>query len=113
MIEIKKPDNQTRDYQKFFIIKPDSDFSPERNKYIVEKSIEKYERKRREQAKKYNERIAERTEAVYSYLKHLDKGHDTPIEKYFSKRTLAYLRGQHILQTIRPDGSILLDYVDY
>lgn len=111
-IIFKKQDNQTRDYQKFYVVKPDSNFNPDKNKKIVEDSIKKYEKKRLDQRKNYIEQLSERADAVYSYLKHMDRGHSTPIEKYFGKRTLAYLRGQKIVQTIRPDGGIVLNSID-
>ena len=38
-------ENIKRDYNKFYIENP-KDFSPEKNKYIVEKTIKKYEQKK-------------------------------------------------------------------
>lgn len=108
--------NQKRDYDKFFIERGDVGFNPKRNEEAIAKSIEKAEKIKREKRKKHYENIGERTEAVSSYLIHLGKGNSTPIDKYFSRKMLAYLQGKKIIQTLVPqkDGSsiIKLDSID-
>jgi hypothetical protein len=97
-IRYKKKSNQERDYEKFYVKDPDKDFSPERNKHIVEKTIKKAEEMRRKRKKEYAEQVGERVEAATSYALYLDSGGAKPAEKYFGKQMLAYLRGQKILE---------------
>lgn len=82
--------------KKFYAVTPDAGFSPARNKAVVENSIKKYEAMRAKKWKEWEEGVAERSEAVASYLKHVDWGKSTPVERYFDRRTLAYLRGDEI-----------------
>lgn len=95
---------------RFFSEKGDPDFSPDHNKYVIDRSIEKYEAMRRAKQKEFDDQLGERVHAAASYLRHLNsKG--TPIEKYFGKRTLAELQGKKILQTLQGE-SLLLDSLD-
>ena len=88
-----------QDYDRFYVAKPDPGFSPDRNNAIVEGTIKKYEATVRRKQKEYANKVGERADAVATYLKSFSVG--TPVEKYFGKRTLAYLRGQKILQKIK------------
>lgn len=90
------------DYQRFYVHDPDPNFSPERNKWIVEESIRRYEAFRKKKFKKVREGIAERSEAVASYLTSIHGAESkNSVERYFGKRTLAYLRGLEITDRIR------------
>lgn len=89
-----------RDY-KFVLDKPDADFSPERNKKIIEDSIKAYELKRATVYKKFYEGVRERAEAVASFLDHVNKGKGNNIEKYFGPKMLAKLRGLEIIDQIK------------
>ena len=86
--------------RRFILKSPDSDFSPERNKQIVEQSIKDYEVMRAKKTAEHDDSYAERSDAVVSYLRHLDRGATTPMEKYFGKKMLAYLRGQQIRERL-------------
>lgn len=81
-----------------YVAKPDPGFSPDRNKAIIEGTIKKYEETRARKQREYKEQVAERSDAVVTYLKSNKVG--TPIEKYFNRRELAHLRGQKIVQKL-------------
>lgn len=88
--------NEEKDYKKFFVESGEPGFSPERNKAIIEKSIRKYEAMRKLKMKEHTDGVAERTDAILHFLKS-DAVHSTnPLEKYFGRNTLAYLRGEQI-----------------
>lgn len=87
---------QKADYDRYFVKHP-KDFSPTRNKTIVEQTIKDYEAMRIKKAKQFDDHYAERADAVITYLRSLDRGGATSsLEKYFGKRMLAHLRGQQI-----------------
>lgn len=90
----------THDY-KFVIETPDPDFSPKRNKLVIENTIKKYEAKRAEKMKLFREGVGERSEAVASFWKHIGNGRNNDINKYFDRRTLAHLRGADIIDSLR------------
>ena len=93
--------NQKRDHELYFVEDGDEGFSPERNKAIIDETIKKYEAKRKAQMKDFQDKLGERSEAVAMYLKHVAGGKSTPVEKYFGRRNLAYLRGEKILQKVK------------
>ena len=97
----KLTDNQLKDYKRYYVDNPGSGFSPERNSYIVEKTIKETDKAIRDRKKAYQDKVAERSEAVASYIKYLDKGGGFSAEKYFGRRNLAHLRGQKIIETIK------------
>ncbi len=98
--------SENADYRKYFIESGESGFSPARNKQIVTNSIKKYEAKRAQNAKSYAEQVAERIDAVSHYLRsRVAMG--TPLEKYFSRKELAHLRGQKIMEEIRGNMRVL------
>lgn len=83
--------------RKFILKTPEKDFSPERNKAVVEQTIREYDAMRLAQMKKYDEDYAERSDAVVSYLKSLDAGRGSSnLERYFGRKELARLRGLEI-----------------
>lgn len=98
-------ENQKRDYQKYYIESPTSDFSPEKNKSIIEGTIQKYEKKRADMMKLYREGLSERIDAATDYIRYLERGGSSPAEQYFGKRELARLRGQKIVQTVQRTAS--------
>lgn len=111
-IKIKPWSNEQRDYQLYYVRDVDPNFSPEKNKFVIDKTIKEYERKRKQKDKQFTRDLDERSQAVYQYLRHLDKGHSTPLEKYFGKKTLAHLRGERIRTIIRPDGSRVFEEIN-
>lgn len=90
-------DNQKRDHALYYVEVPDNNFSPERNKAIVEETIRKHNAKINEKKHEYDDAYAERADATMTYLRSLIKGRSaSQIHKYFSKSYLAYLRGEEI-----------------
>lgn len=93
--------NQKRDYQKFFIAEGDKDFSSKRNKYVIEMTIKRYEQTRKNKFMQYIDKFSERADAVATYLTSRKAQGSSPIENYFGKRMMAYLRGQNIQNILR------------
>ena len=88
--------------RKWWPDKPDVDFSPSRNKAIIEGTIKQYEADRAKKMAEFKEGLAERTDATTSYLTGRYGIHrSTPVERYFGKRYLAYLRGQDIIGELK------------
>jgi hypothetical protein len=99
MADLQK--DQKRDYQKFFIEDGEPGFSPDYNKYVIEKTIKKTNAVRRQKMVQFREGVAERSDAVATYLKSRIGEGVTPIEKYFGKQWMAYLRGAQIQNVLR------------
>jgi len=99
-IRIIQPSNEKRDFQKFFVSKPDSTFSPERNKWVIKNSIRKHEANIKRRSREYMDQLRERSHAVRVYLDYLDRGGCKPIEKWIGKRELTRLQGRRITQKI-------------
>jgi hypothetical protein len=89
-----------RDY-KFIPEKPDIDFSPERNRLVIDRSIKKYEAMMRKKHQQFMEGVGERSEAVASFLHHVKQGRHNNVDTYFGRSTLAKLRGLEIVDTLR------------
>lgn len=88
--------------RRFWPDKPDIGFSPERNKKIIEGTIKKYEANRVKKLKFFKKALGERVDAAASYLTGRYGAHRSkPIEKYFTKRYLAELRGKEIVDELR------------
>lgn len=90
-------DMQYSDHNRFFNRDPDG-FSPERNKFIVESTIKKYDATRLKKVDDVVSHFEERADAVVSFIKSVDRGKGAQgnLEKYFGRKMLAYLRGQQI-----------------
>lgn len=93
-------EEQKRDYDLFFVEAGDPDFSPERNKAIIERTIQKHEMNIARKNKIYEESIRERVDAVMTYA-NSPKANTTPVEKYFGKQILAQLRGEQIMRSMK------------
>lgn len=94
-------DEQARDHALYFVEDGEPEFSPARNKFIIENTIKKYEALRRKKRRMYVDSVRERADAVATYLKSRVAEGNTPVEKYFGKRWMAHLRGQQILNTVK------------
>ena len=93
--------------KKFILDTPDPDFSPERNKQVIENSIKKYEAKRLERMKTFREGVKERSEAVASFWQHVNQGKHNDIDKYFGAKLLAKLRGADIIDELRGRANVI------
>lgn len=94
-------EQKQRDHQLYYLEKPDPDFSPEHNAWVMKESIRKTNENRRLRTKQFNDNVGERVDAVVTYLRSRAAEGNTPIERYFGKKQLAHLRGQQILKTIK------------
>lgn len=106
--------NQKRDQEIYFKEEGDPGFSPERNKAIIDKTIKKYEARRKKAMDDRMNEYGERADAVVSYIRAIDRGKESKIDKYFGKRYLGYLRGEEIKQQLMantelrtPEGIII------
>lgn len=97
----KITDEQKRDHALFFVEDGEEGFSPEHNKFVIENTIKKYKAKRKRQQKDYVESVRERSDAVATYLKSSAAETDKPVESYFGKKWMAYLRGEKILEKLK------------
>lgn len=92
--------SEKEDYRKYYLETPDADFSPARNKAIVEGTIKKYEAMQAKKRKAVHDPILERADAVSSFLKSFSKtmstGKSRTLDNYFGKKYLNYLRGVDI-----------------
>lgn len=92
---------EKEDYKKYFIERGDPGFSPARNKATLERTIAKMDKLRAQKRKEYEEGVRERADAVATYLRSRIAQGSTPVEKYFGKRWMAYLRGQRIKKVLK------------
>ncbi|MEK9208154.1 MAG: hypothetical protein AAB922_06730 [Patescibacteria group bacterium] len=99
--------NEERDKKVFLVDGGDAGFSPSRNRAVIEDTIKKYEILRARKNKEYNDKLGERVDAVATYLKSMAADSNKPVEKYFSKKELAYLRGKKIVQVIQGQARVL------
>ena len=106
-ITYKKLDRQSEDYQRYFNRDGSEEFSPERNAFIIENSIKKYNAFRKKKQQMYDEDLAQRSELVYSYIRYADKGGNKSIEDYVGKRELARIEGEQIKRRLLANGKYL------
>lgn len=86
--------------KKFYLEVPDPNFSPERNKAVVEKTIKAYDAMRLKKIKENRQALGERADAIATYFKVLRQGKHPHLKKFFSKKYLAYLRGDDIREEL-------------
>lgn len=98
---MKKPKPIPKSDWGYVPVDPDPDFDPERNQRIIDETIKESRARRRKLQAEYDEKLRERTSAVAQYLKGIEKGKTSNVEKYFGRSYLAKLRGQEILETVR------------
>jgi len=95
-------DISKKDYQRFYVSKPDPGFSPARNKAIIEETIRETDANYKKRFAERLDGMRERSEVVGSYIRHLvQKNDSTPIEKYIGKRYLAQLQGEERLERMK------------
>jgi proline dehydrogenase len=102
---MKIKDEQQRDHALYFVEDGEEGFNPEYNKMVIERTIKKTQANRKKKQHDYVDALQERTDAVATYLKSRSAESNRPVESYFSKRELAYLRGEKIMQKVK--GSLL------
>lgn len=95
-----------RDY-KYIPERPDDNFSPEHNKYVIEKTIRETDKLRAAKMKSFKEGVGERAEAVASFFHHVNNNGHNNIEKYFGAKMLAKLRGLEIVDRLRARANVI------
>jgi hypothetical protein len=94
---------------KYVLNKPDQNFSPERNKAVIESTINEYDKMREEKRKLLKDGIGERSEAIASFLKHVNTGKGTDrVESYFTPQRLAHLRGEDIINSLKNGNKLYI-----
>jgi hypothetical protein len=89
---------------KYVGVEPDPDFNPEHNEEVIERTIKAAEANRRAKKRQFQQGLAERTEALATYLKSLEQGgKESDVKKYFGKKYTAYLAGKTAIERIK-DG---------
>lgn len=95
-------ESELLDLKLFFKEDGDPDFSPARNKAIINGTIRKYEESRRQAEKLHAEALDERVDAAADYIKHLEYGKGaTDAERYFGKKYLTELQAQKIVDKLQ------------
>ena len=80
----------------------DPNFSPEKNRAIVEKTIQQYEANLKRKMDEKVDNYGERADAVVTYLRALNRGYGahSDLERYFGRQMMAHLRGQQIRDSL-------------
>ena len=87
-----------KDHRRYFQEK--GGFSPERNQHIIDSTIKKHDRQVKSKEKDFVDGLRERTDAAAWYLLSRKANSGYGLERYFSKRELAHLRGQQIVNKL-------------
>lgn len=95
------------DDKKFYLEIPDPNFSPERNKAVIEETIRKHNAMIQKKKHEHDGAYAERADAVVSYLRTADKKPGYDMQRYFGKGYLAFLRGEEIRRKLMANMTIL------
>lgn len=102
---MKTSDLHPNDY-KYIVEKGDPGFNPDRNKWVVDSVIADTNAKIKKAKEAWKEPFRERAEAVAAYLTSpTGAASSNSVEKYFGKKTLAYLRGEEIVNSIKANIS--------
>ena len=92
----------TADMKQFWQERPDPDFSPERNKAVIASSIRKAEKHRAEMQRLQAEGLAERTNALATYVKaRVDGRTHKTADDYFGRKEMARLAGKKVMQILK------------
>lgn len=90
-----------RDVQRYGIL-PDPDFSPAHNEAVIKHSIKRSKEIFRERQKRINEGLEERSDLVYSYIRHMDRHNkDISIEDYAGWHNLKALWSESRVRDIQ------------
>lgn len=91
--------------KKYFVEKPDKDFSPEKNAAVIKKTIEDAHRREALAWSRIQDGLGERAEAVAMFLKSKKANtyhvSDKVMVDYFGKKQLVSLTGGRILQKLK------------
>ena len=99
-------EEQKRDRALYFVEEGEPGFNPAHNKWVIEHTMKKYAQNKKKKAKLYNEAVRERADAVATYLKSHTAEGSTPVEKYFGRKWMSYLRGEKIVEVLKGKTSL-------
>lgn len=94
-------ETKQRDQQVWLAPEGDATFSPAHNRAVVDRTIMKYEAMVESRKRAYTEQVAERSDAIVSYLRSNAANAGKPIEQYISEKELARLRGERRVEKIK------------
>jgi hypothetical protein len=97
-------EEQKRDNALYFVEDGEPGFNPDYNKFVIENTIKKHNLVMKRRQKAYEEAIRERSDAVATYLKSRVSEGSTPVEKYFGKKWMSYLRGEKIMNVLKKNS---------
>lgn len=89
------------DMVRFWKEKPDPDFSPEHNDDVVKRSIARAEKHRAEMRKLQGEGLAERADALTSFIMYQKHGGVKNADNYFGRKEMARLQGKKVIQMLQ------------
>jgi hypothetical protein len=86
----------------------DADFNEEHNRDVIANTIKKTSKRQEIKRKMWDEGLLERSDAVYSYLRHTALGgkSDTSIEKYLGKEYFLKLLGEERVRDLQKRASV-------
>jgi hypothetical protein len=86
----------------------DPDFNEEHNRNIISDTIKKTDDNYKLRSKMRNEGLYERSDAIYSYIRHISNGgnSDKPIEDYLGREYFLKLLGEERLRDLKSRASI-------
>lgn len=94
-------EQQSRDEAVYFDSSLDPEYVKRHNDDVIARTIKATNMLRRQKQKDYIEQIAERSDAVATYLKSRMAEGNTPVEKYFGREMMAHLTGRKIMNKIQ------------
>jgi hypothetical protein len=97
---------QSEDYR-YFIEKPNKNFSPQRNKAIIQETIQETDKYFRGIGKVIDDNLGERIDLISTYAtKRLGGGMTKSFADYVGKETISRLIGEKILEKIKVAESV-------
>jgi len=78
----------------------DPGFSAEKNRQVIENTIRKTDKLRKQKEREFGEQLKERTWAASKYLKNVDRGGESDPIKFFGKDYSMYLKGKEVIDKL-------------
>lgn len=89
------------DMKRFWRERPDPGFSVERNKAVIANSIAKAQKHRRAMQKLQKDGLAQRVNALTSYIQYQKQGGTKKADDYFGRKELTRLQGKKVMQILQ------------
>lgn len=92
----------SEDNYKYYVEKPDADFSPEHNYAVIQQTIEEYEKLRFGVADKVKDASSDRADILSSFAKYkLDNGGEKKIEQFLGKARMKQIYGDRLFEKVK------------